>query len=206
MKNIFRFFVVIMIATLIAAVPSAAQTGTVLKEMSLQKDGARLNVLLRIDGTYAVEASFLPGPPRLVVDLTPMSQILVLPYTQIDDIGVLDVRTGQFKPDTARLVFDLSQNIPAYNIVQTAEGLKISFWYEGDVPPIQAPVQAEPVKPAGQTAPAAVAGGANRPGRFHGGQALQLFHRRPGRVLLLPGFGPHRRQDVRPVRRNRDLE
>jgi hypothetical protein len=140
----------IMIAALLVVVPSAAQTGAVLKEMSLQKDGTRLNVQFKIDGTYTVEASFLPGPPRLVVDLTPMSQIMVLPYTQIDDIGVLDIRTGQNKPDTTRLVFDLSRNFPAYKIVQTAEGLKISFWYEGAIPPIQAPAQAEPAKPVEQ--------------------------------------------------------
>ncbi|MHB8054581.1 MAG: AMIN domain-containing protein [Candidatus Aminicenantales bacterium] len=144
------FALVLMI--LLAASGLRSQTTAVLKEMNVQKDGARLNVLLKIEGTYAVEASFMPGPPRLVIDLTPLSQILILPYTQIDDIGVLDIRTGQFKPDTVRLVFDLGQSIPAYNIVQTAEGVNVSFWYEGEVPPLQAPVQVEPAKPAEQPA------------------------------------------------------
>ncbi|MDW3228210.1 MAG: AMIN domain-containing protein, partial [Acidobacteriota bacterium] len=100
-----------------------------LKEMSLSKDGDKLSVQLKIEGTYSVEASFLPAPPRLVVDLTPMPRIQIPSYTQIDDIGVLDVRTGQFTPETVRVVFDLSQNVPAYTIVQNVEGLKISFWY-----------------------------------------------------------------------------
>jgi uncharacterized protein (DUF3820 family) len=148
----------IIITALLEVAPSAAQTGAVLKEMSLQKEGTRLNVQVKIDGTYTVEASFLPEPPRLVVDLTPISQIMVLPYTQINDIGVLDIRTSQNKPNTARLVFNFSQNFPAYSLVQNAEGLKVSFWYEGEVPPIQAPikapVQAEPIKPIEQMAPA----------------------------------------------------
>ena len=124
-----------------------------LKEMVLQKDGRRVTVQLKIEGTYAVEASFLPAPPRLIVDLTPMTQIQVQPYTQIDDIGILDVRTGQYTPETARVVFDLSQNVPAYNIVQNAEGVKISFWYEGEVPPLEAAIRKEEVTPAEKPAP-----------------------------------------------------
>ncbi len=135
-----------------------------LKEMSLSKDGDKLSVQLKIEGTYSVEASFLPAPPRLVVDLTPMPRIQIPSYTQIDDIGVLDVRTGQFTPETVRVVFDLSQNVPAYTIVQNVEGLKISFWYEGEVPPLEAPVrEAKPgVKP---TAPAAAPAEPEIPGR-----------------------------------------
>ena len=140
--------------TILAAASSLKGQATAsLKEMVLQKDGRRLTVQLKIEWTYAVEASFLPAPPRLVVDLTPMTQIQIPPYTQIDDIGILDVRTGQYTPETARVVFDLSQNVPAYNIVQNAEGVKISFWYEGEVPPLEAPVREEEVKPAGITAP-----------------------------------------------------
>ncbi len=143
-----------MIVALLEVAPSAAQTGAVLKEMSLQKEGTRLNVQVKIDGSYTVEASFLLEPPRLVVDLTPISQIKVLPYTQINDFGVLDIRTSQNKPNTARLVFNFSQTVPAYSLVQNAEGVKVSFWYEGAAPPIQAPVQTEPIKPVEQTAPA----------------------------------------------------
>jgi len=136
---------------LLSQTPAAA-----LKEMSLSKDGDKLSVQLKIEGAYTVEASFLPAPPRLVVDLTPMPRIQVPSYTQIDDIGVLDVRTGQFTPETARVVFDLSQNVPAYTIIQNVEGLKISFWYEGEVPPLEAPVRETEAKPGVKpTAPAA---------------------------------------------------
>jgi len=164
-RSIRAFALVLMI--LLAASGLRSQTTAVLKELSIQKVGDQLNILLKVDGSYSVEASFLPAPPRLILDLTPMSEITVLPYTQIDDIGVLDIRTGQFKPDTARVVFDLSQNIPAYTVVQSAEGIKVSFYYEGVVPPIQAPAAApaaaEPAKATEQAAaqaavPAAPAG------------------------------------------------
>ena len=150
------FSLVLMI--LAAASGLKGQATANLTEIALQKDGARLSVLLKVEGTYAVEATFMPAPPRLVVDLTPMTQIQVQPYTQIDDIGVLDIRTGQYTPETARIVFDLSLNVPAYNIVQNAEGLKISFWYEGEVPPLEAPVRKEEVKPVKEPEPSAETG------------------------------------------------
>jgi hypothetical protein len=137
-----------------AAAGLQAQTGAALKEISTQKDGNRLVVQLKIDGAYTFESAILQAPPRFVVDITPVSQIQASPYTQIDDIGVLDIRTGQFKPDTARVVFDLSQTVPASSISQNAEGLKVTFWYEGEVPPIQAPVKAvETAKPAERARP-----------------------------------------------------
>jgi len=126
---------------LIIAAGLQAQTGATIKEITTQKDGNRLVVQIKIAGTYTYEVSVLPSPPRLVVDIAPMSQIQVSPYTQIDDIGVLDIRTGQFKPETARIVFDLGQTPPAKNISQTPDGLKVMFWYEGEIPPLQAPVQ-----------------------------------------------------------------
>ncbi|MDD8030347.1 MAG: hypothetical protein PHE62_12455, partial [Acidobacteriota bacterium] len=78
----------------------------------------------------------------------------------------LDVRTGQFTPETVRVVFDLSQNVPAYTIVQNVEGLKISFWYEGEVPPLEAPVREAEAKPGVKpTAPAAAPAEPEIPGR-----------------------------------------
>ncbi|MBN1938614.1 MAG: AMIN domain-containing protein [Candidatus Aminicenantes bacterium] len=152
-RPIFLLFLMIL-----AAAPSLrSQTSADLKEISLQKDGDRLNVSLKIEGAYTVEASFLPSPPRLVIDLAPITRIQVLPYTQIDDIGVLDIRTGQFKPDTARVVFDLSRNVPAYSVTQTADGLKITFWFEGEVQPIEVPVKDDMIPDPRRTTPAVTA-------------------------------------------------
>ena len=134
---------------------SMSQTPSVLKEMSLQKEAARLHFLFKVEGTYAVESAFLPSPPRLIVDMTPISEIQILPVTQIGDMGVLDVRAVQSGPEKVQIVFDLGPIIPAYGITQSAEGLKISFWSEGEVPAVPAPRPAEAAKPIVPTAPAA---------------------------------------------------
>jgi hypothetical protein len=149
LKNALSVFVLCFFAAFLIVFPSSAQTGAALKEITTQKDGNRLVVQLRIDGTYTFESSILPSPPRFVVDISPVSRIQASPYLQIDNIGVLDIRAGQFKPDTARIVFDLSQTVPANSISKNADGLKVTFWYEGEVPPIQAPFKvATPVRPA----------------------------------------------------------
>jgi len=126
-----------------------SQTPAVLTEMSFQKDGARLNILLKIEGTYAAEASLLASPPRLVVDVTPISETRVLSFTKIGEMGVLSVRMERPGPEKVQVTFDLGPNVPAYGITLGADGVKISFWFEGNVP-------AE-AKPAVQTAPAAPA-------------------------------------------------
>ena len=134
---------------------SMSQTTSVLKEMSLQKGGARLNFLFKVEGAYVVEASFLPSPPRLIVDMTPISEMQILPVTQIGDMGVLDVRAVQSGPDKIQIIFDFGPMIPAYGITQGAEGLKISFWNEGEIAAISDPRPAEAAKPIVSTAPAA---------------------------------------------------
>ena len=134
-----------------------SQTPSIVKEMSLQKDGNRLLIQLKVEGTYAVEASFLPSPPRLVIDMTSISESQVLPLTQINDTAVIDVRIGKSKADAVQAVFNFSAPAPDYEIAKTDEGLKIAFWYEGGVPPAPAPIQAEPAKsdvPKAAAAPA----------------------------------------------------
>jgi hypothetical protein len=143
----------LLLIVLAAAPVLRSQSTADLKEISLQKEGDRLNIHLRVDGAYMVEASFLPSPPRLVIDLTPITRLTVLPYTQIDDIGVLDIRTGQFKPDTGRVVFDLSRNVPAYSVTQVPDGLRVSFWYEGEVQPIEIPTREQPLPAPQRAAP-----------------------------------------------------
>jgi hypothetical protein len=138
-----------LLAICVFAAGLQAQTGAALKEITTQKDGNRLVVQLKIEGTYTFESAILQAPPRFVIDITPISRIQASPYLQVDDIGVLDVRTGQFKADTARVVFDLSQSVPANSLAMNADGLKVTFWYEGEIPPVQAPIKAvEPAKPA----------------------------------------------------------
>ena len=58
------------------------------------------------------------------MDLTPVDKITVSQQVEINAGGVLRVRTGQFKPQVARLAFDLETPAISYKIERIAEGLR----------------------------------------------------------------------------------
>lgn len=141
------------LAALIVLCPALqAQSAGTLKSISTQKEGHQLQVLVMIDGAFTREVSFLTSPKRLVVDLTGVATIAAAPYMQVGDAGILDIRTGQFKPDTARLVLDMGQATPAYTVTEIPGGLKLAFWLEAaDEAQAQEPIK-EPVRePARET-------------------------------------------------------
>jgi hypothetical protein len=146
-----------------------------LKEISSQKEGSRLQVVIKVDGNFKYEVSELGMPNRLMVDLTSVEKILASPYVQIDDTGVMDIRVGQFQAQVARVVFDLAEKIPAHSVSSIEGGLKVTFWYETEeekptppppppVKPAEKEIPKEAIKEPVQEGPSAE--GAKRPGFF----------------------------------------
>lgn len=133
-----------------AAGALGAQTGE-LSQITSQRDGDRLAVEVLVGGNFIPEVSSLNFPRRLVLDFTPVDRISAAPYTQIDDAGVLAIRTGQFKTLTARVVFDLADRAPAYSVSPIPNGVRVTFWLEEGTEAIsQPPVRGE-VKPPAPT-------------------------------------------------------
>ncbi len=109
------------------------------QEMSLSRTATKLSVQLKIEGAYTVEASFLPAPPRLVVDLTPMPRIRVIlhpdrrhrrPRCRTERIHAGN-GPGRLAPESKRSSL--------YDRPRMLEGLRSPFWYEGEVPPLRRP-------------------------------------------------------------------
>jgi hypothetical protein len=132
---------------LVAAASLGAQTSE-LKEITYQRDGTKLVVQILVDGTFSHEILALDFPRRLVLDFTPVVKINAAPYTQIDDVGVLAIRTGQFNAQTARVVFDLADRTPSYSLAPLPGGFRISFWLEGGEEPLPQIPPREAAKPA----------------------------------------------------------
>jgi hypothetical protein len=111
---------------------------------------------VRIRGKFGNEAFTLRQPERLVIDVSPVDGISTPPQIEIAAGGVLRVRTGRFQADVARIVFDLEGPGVKYRIDRTAEGLRITFWKEGEraLKPDEKPAAAEP--PPTPPAPIAV--------------------------------------------------
>ncbi len=128
----------IAIAALCTAGRLAAQNAGTLEGISLTQEGPKTVILIKVDGRFTYETSSLTLPPRLVVDLTPVDKIKVPPLLQVGSSGILSIRAGQFQPQTARIVIDLSDRNPSQSIGSVENGLKISFWLEDDAiaPPV----------------------------------------------------------------------
>ncbi len=125
------------------------QHSSELKEISYNKVGGQLEVDIKIQGKFGFEIFELSSPNRLVIDLSSVEKISSEALLQINDVGVLTVRVGQFQPKLARVVCDLDEKGPLHRISQVEDGLKVVFWQEA----AQAPAEAEVPKKEEDVAP-----------------------------------------------------
>jgi len=153
-----RVFVLIVLADLLAGSGSYIFSSRVevsdLQEITFVKAGATVEVSIRVRGEFSNDVFKLTEPERLVFDISPIDTISAAPRMEINFGGVLRVRTGKFKTQVARLVFDLETAAVNYSIVRTNDGMKVTFWKEGEeasppsekteIPQVSKPIEAKP--------------------------------------------------------------
>ncbi len=113
----------------------------VLEKLDLNKTSDFLKVVIGVSGEFGYQHFELKEPSRLVVEISPVGEMRVDESYDINAFGVRAVRTGRFKPDTARIVFDLVEALPSYEIIQVANGIEVVFRWVEDVdrvPPVTA--------------------------------------------------------------------
>lgn len=145
-----------------AALAQETGTGSTIKEITSEKVDDQLQVLIKIDGPFTFETLEVQAPQRLVLDFKTVTQIEAQPVIEVNAAGVTSIRTGQFQPDVARVVFDLADKAPSHSLTQTENGLKVVFWLEeaqpqpeakpAEVKPEPQPAEVKPVesKPAAE--------------------------------------------------------
>ncbi|MGD0782574.1 MAG: AMIN domain-containing protein [Candidatus Aminicenantales bacterium] len=133
-------------AVLAAAAPLAAQAAATLQDVSFVREEGKVVISIKIDGKFSYETSSLTMPRRLILDLTPVDKIMAPSFIPVDVSGVVSIRAGQYKPQTARLVIDLSEQNPSQSVSAFDGGIKVSFWLGGDVPAAKEPARQEPVR------------------------------------------------------------
>ncbi|MGA2587009.1 MAG: AMIN domain-containing protein [Candidatus Aminicenantales bacterium] len=106
------------------------QSPTTVKSIGYLKVDKGLNVTVRVDGEFVSQAMVLSGPNRLVIDIAPAQKIEAQPYYEVNVSGLASIRTGQFQPSIARVIFDFSGPIPAYEIQKTETGFTVKFSLE----------------------------------------------------------------------------
>jgi hypothetical protein len=151
LKKIFSTLLISAVILFFAAaaeIYGAQEDLVILEKIDLQKSEDFLKAMIGVSGNFGYQHFELEEPSRLVIEISPVGEIRTEELIDIDAFGVKAVRTGRFKPDTARVVFDLVEALPSYEIIQVASGIEVVFhWVEAvdTVPPVTE-TRAEPEK------------------------------------------------------------
>jgi len=152
--------------------PEADQTAAVVKGISVVVSDRTLEVAIAIAGECGFQTLTLDNPSRLVVDFSPAAKIEAKAITEVNAFGMSNIRTGMFQPRIARVIFDFSGEIPAYEIQKTSTGVTVKFTrpaepaakitvppvQEKPAPPVQKPAQKAERPARREKAPAETAG------------------------------------------------
>jgi len=104
-----------------------------LENIVLSRVADTLEVKILCDFYTSHRQFVLTNPNKIVIDLSNIEDIKTSRYFEVNEFGIQTIRTGMFKSDVARIVFDLEEEIPPYKIEAIQGGLKVSFW------PVEAP-------------------------------------------------------------------
>lgn len=106
---------------------ATGQNAAVVKNIGYIRTSGGLEVTVHVDGGFVMQTLVLSGPTRLVVDVAPANKIEAQSFYAVDALGMTSIRTGQFQPQIARVIFDFSGPLPAYTIQKTETGFVVSF-------------------------------------------------------------------------------
>lgn len=141
-KKTLMALALILAASVLAAAQAKPAT---LKSITFQKTETELVAQIECEGDFTYQTFEMADPGRLVVEFTPVTKVLTEAAYDVSAFGVTAVRTAQYQPQVARIVFDVPGTFPLYKISQNQNQVVVTFW--------QAQAQAEAVAP--EAAPAA---------------------------------------------------
>ena len=97
----------------------------VLESILISQGANRLDVKI-IFNVFTIRHEFeLTNPNRLVIDFVNLEKINAAASYKVDYLGVHSIRTGMFKPNIARVVFDIAGEIPSYYVETTENGVDV---------------------------------------------------------------------------------
>jgi len=141
--------------------PKAAANPGVLKDIQVMNNSSGLEVRIILTALTSHKAFELSSPTRLVLDLYGIAKVAAVPEITVGAGGIRRIRAALFSQDISRVVFDMDDKRPRYEIVKVAEGLKVTFFEEPAVPSAQkeekkpAPAKADAAKPKVEEKPPA---------------------------------------------------
>ena len=103
-----------------SSVPARILSAVLIKK---SEDSLTVEILYSPPTTY--RTFVLRAERKIILDLFNVSEVRSDRIIPVNSLGLQSVRTGMFENHTARIVLDASEEIPAYDLQQTATGLVI---------------------------------------------------------------------------------
>jgi outer membrane protein W len=116
-----------------------------LKNIDFEKKGNQIQVKIEYPPNIPYDSFSLMNPNRLVLDFMGIRTVSSMPMIEINEMGIVSIRSALNRPGVARVVFNFAEAIPQYRIEETETGLTITFWEEEYTEPEQ--VVKETAKP-----------------------------------------------------------
>jgi hypothetical protein len=129
-KRIFNTFLIGAVVLFLTSTPvlfGGQDNQAVLERIDIQQTPEFLKAAISITGEFGYQHFELNNPSRLVVEIAPVGEMRTEESYDVNAFGVNAVRTGRFKPDTARIVFDFGEIPPSYEVIQVANGIEVAF-------------------------------------------------------------------------------
>ena len=104
-----------------------AQDEKELKNIHLNKSSGEIEIHLAINMPVNYESFTLFNPDRLVIDLLEVQAFSCEPLINVNDFGVMLIRTAKNQPQVTRVVFELEEKVPSYAIAEKEDGIYITF-------------------------------------------------------------------------------
>jgi len=106
---------------------SLAESAGVLRNIILSKSQDKLEVTLLISSYSSSNIFGLRSPNRIVLDLYEVYEIRAQRMIEVNEFGLLRIRTGRFTAGVVRVVFDVEDAIPFYDTEKISDGLRLTF-------------------------------------------------------------------------------
>jgi len=123
-----------------------------LRSIQYEKKDSQIEVIVNYPSDIPYDSFSLMNPHRLVLDFMGIRTVSSAPMIDINELGIVSIRSALNRPGVARIVFNFTDETPRYRIEDTESGMTITFWKDAETEAGMEqeepePVVRKPVKP-----------------------------------------------------------
>ncbi len=98
-----------------------------LEDIDFQKANQEIKVFIQFSERISYDSFSLMNPNRLVLDFFGIQAVSSPSMIEINELGIVSIRSALNRPGVARVVFNFTDEIPHYQMKETETGLTVIF-------------------------------------------------------------------------------